>query len=589
MKFLNNVTAGIPGKLTRPILFVLLSNLISVLPFALIIQAVSIIFTAFAHPETPADVTGLWWICGVLAIYTLVIYYGERPAYRSCYRGAYEVAAEGRASLAEHIRKLPLGYLYGRDPGDLANMLMGDFALLEQGVSHIVPQLFGALILPVLALTGLMFLDWRMATSMFIALPLGVLILMGAARVIRTLGRTHMRAKIDATNRLQEYLYGIRIIKAYNLSGVRFERLEKSFKKLMWESIRLEGLVGPVVLLALAGVRSGLTLAILVGVHLMIGGDLNLTVFVTFLVVGSRVFDPLTVALVNYAELRYTEQAGERIVNLYSEPLMEGTEEPPDACDVRFKDVAFGYKDKPVLKDINVHLPQGSLTALVGPSGSGKSTMLKLIARFYDPWSGEVQFGGAGIQDMKPESYFKKLSMVFQDVYLFQDTVRNNIRFGNNDASDEDVIDAARRACCHEFIMKLPQGYDTLVGEGGCTLSGGEKQRISIARAFLKNAPLVLLDEATASLDPENELEVQKAISALIEGRTVVVVAHRLKTVCRADNIIVLDDGGIVEEGTHEALLAEDGLYARLWRLQQESLGWSISDWRAVPEKACQL
>jgi ATP-binding cassette subfamily B protein len=300
-------------------------------------------------------------------------------------------------------------------------------------------------------------------------------------------------------------------------------------------------------------------------------------VFVTFLIIGSRVFDPLTMALINFAMLRYDEQAGERILNMCAEPVMTGSKTPPEACDIEFDKVTFAYQDTPVLHDISAKMPQGSLTALVGPSGSGKSTMLKLMARFYEVDSGRILFGGENTCRMEPEALLKKISMVFQDVYLLQDTVGNNIRFGREGATDEAVREAARKACCHEFIEKLPQGYDTPVGEGGCTLSGGEKQRVSIARAFLKDAPVVLLDEATASLDPENEYDVQRAIDALIRGRTVVVVAHRLKTVRRADNIFVLDGGRIVEQGTHETLLMRNGLYARLWRLQQESLGWSIS------------
>jgi ATP-binding cassette subfamily B protein len=558
--------------------FILLSNLVNLLPFVLVLQAVRTIFQAYVSDGAPLDTTSLWWTCAALAATIPFIFLAERPAYRACYRQAYSVAAEGRSELAEHLRKLPLGYLTGRDPGDLANMLMGDFALLEHSVSHSVPQLIGALVMPLLALAGLSFLDWRMAVAMFAALPVALVIFAGSTKIVRALGRRHMRAKIDAGNRLQEYLYGIRVIKAYNLTGTRFERLETSFRRLMKESIRLEGWVGPFVMLAIACMRAGLTVMVLVGVHLLIGGRLDLLVFVTFLIVGSRIFDPLTLALIQFAELRYSEQAGQRILNLYSEPAMGGTETPPEAVDIEFDNVIFGYHDEPVLRGISARMESGALTALVGPSGSGKSTMLRLAARFYDPTSGEVRLGGQSMAEMAPERLFERLSMVFQDVYLFQDTIRSNIRFGRPGAMDEDVVEAAKRACCHEFIERLPQGYDTPVGEGGCTLSGGEKQRISIARAFLKDAPIVLLDEATASLDPENELDVQKAISALIEGRTVVVVAHRLRTICRADTILVLNNGHIVETGTHDSLLGADGLYARLWRLQESSLGWSISD-----------
>lgn len=575
MKFFENITAGDPGKLVKPVFFTVLSNVINIGPFVMALGAIGMLFQGFA-PGGTMDFKGLWAICGGLAVYATVIAAAEIPAYRTCYRSAYSASARGRAALAEHLRKLPLGYLFSRDPGDMANMIMGDFALLEQAVSHFVPQLVGALVLPLMAFAGLWFLDWRMALAMFSPLPIGLAVLVAATKFIRHMGARHMRAKISAANRLQEYLYGIRVIKAYNLTGGRFQRLERAFRDLMKESIRLEGGAGPIVMSAIACARTGLTIMVATGVWLLSRGDLNPMVFVTFLVVGSRVFDPLATALINYAELRYDEQAGERILRLRSEPIMTGSKTPPQEHSIRLEKVRFGYGKSPVIEDLSLSIPQGSLTALVGPSGSGKSTTLKLMARFHDPNSGRVLFGGKDVREMDPEALMGRISMVFQDVYLFQDTIGNNIAFGKEGASMNEVIDSAKKACCHDFIMKLPGGYDTMVGEGGCTLSGGEKQRISIARAFLKNAPVVLLDEATASLDPENELEIQKAIDTLIKGRTVIVVAHRLKTICRADSIAVLDRGRLVEQGTHGELLKKGGLYGRLWSIQEESAGWTI-------------
>lgn len=577
MGVLTDITAGDPGKLVKPVFFTVLSDLLNVVPFILVIAAVGMIFEPFIHPGAPMNIADLWSVSAALLLYTVVIFVGEVGAYRASYRGAYAVAAEGRAALAEHLRRLPLGYLTRRDPGDLANMIMGDFTQIEHSLSHNLPQLIGALILPVVALVGLAFLDWRMAAAMFVALPVAALIVVASSGVQRSLGSRHIRAKINATSRLQEYLNGIRVIKAYNLSGSRFVRLDTAFRELMKESIRLEGLLGPVVLLAIASVRAGLTVLVLAGVYLLLGGTLDILTFVIFLVIGSRVFDPLTTALINFPELRYHALAGERILALRREPVMQGERRPPEAHGIEFASVTFGYGSDAVLRDVSLKMPAGSLTALVGPSGSGKSTALKLVARFYDPQSGRVLFGGEDVREMDPEALLTKISMVFQDVYLFRDTIGNNIRFGREGATQAEVEDAARKACCHEFIMKLPFGYDTPVGEGGATLSGGEKQRISIARAILKDAPVVLLDEATAFLDPENEVDVQKAISALIRGRTVVMIAHRLKTVRRADNIIVLNDGRVVEQGSHDELLARGGLYARLWTLQQEAQGWSIA------------
>ncbi|MDD4439911.1 MAG: ABC transporter ATP-binding protein [Tissierellia bacterium] len=571
-----NITVGHTERLVRPICFTLLANIVNIVPFMLSIEAVRIIFRSFDGSSTGLDTARLWLICAVLVVYMVVMFMAEKPAYRYSFRSAYEVSAIGRANLAEHLRKLPLGYISSRDPGDLANMLMGDFALIETSVSHLLPQLMGALAMPLLAFISLLWIDWRMSVAMFIALPFTILLLAATEKFQHTLADRQMASKIDAGNRLQEYLLGIRIIKAYNLVGEKFSRLENSFRKFMKDSIRQEVLLGPVVILSITLIRAGLTLMILTGVYLLIGGSLDLLTFVMFLVIGSRVYDPLTSALFKFAELRYSERAGERILNLMNEPEMKGTQEPNDNTDIEFDNVCFAYGDKEVLHNVSISMKQGTMTALVGPSGSGKSTVMKLCARFYDPTSGRVTFGGLDVSTLLPEKLMKKVSMVFQDVYLFQDTVGNNIRFGKSNATDEEVIEASKKACCHDFIMALPKGYDTMVGEGGCTLSGGEKQRVSIARAILKNAPVVLLDEATASLDPENEVEVQKAIGELITGRTVIVIAHRLKTVKNADKIIVLNNGSVVEQGTHNELIERDDLYNKLWTIQQQSVDWKL-------------
>ncbi|MFB0831639.1 ABC transporter ATP-binding protein [Brevibacillus laterosporus] len=578
MSMLHNITVGNPKMLIKPVVYTTLANLVGILPFILLVEVARLIFQPFTSSGVEMDFARLWWVCAGLGVSMVFLYLCELPAYRAQFRGAYNAAVDGRTRLAEHVRKLSLGFLNKRDPGDLANMMMGDISLVEHGISHVVPQMIGALIMPFLALIGLSILDWRMASAMFLVFPIAIALVLMTSKLQRKLGSQHMRAKIDAGNRLQEYLHGIRVIKAYNLTGEKFIRLENSCKELMKRSLLIEGLLGPIVLSAIACLRAGLTVMVIVGVHLLLGGSLELMTFVTFLLVGTRIFEPLTVALINYAEFRYHEQAGERIVQLLHEPIMSGELLPPECHDIELNNVTFGYQDKAVLREVSLRMQAGSFTALVGPSGSGKSTVLRLIARFYDPDQGTVTLGGEDIRRMNPEELLRKVSMVFQDVYLFQDTIANNIRFGKSDASQHEIEEAARLACCHDFIAKLPQGYDTLVGEGGSTLSGGEKQRISIARAILKNAPIVLLDEATASLDPENEAEIQKAIDQLVRGRTVIAIAHRLKTVKAASQIVVLENGQIKEQGKHDELLALGGLYARMWRLQQEARGWGVSN-----------
>lgn len=576
MNAIKNITIGHTERLYKPVGYTMLANLVNIVPFCLSIEAIRIIFSAFDGSGQPLDTTRLWWIFGIMAVYMLVMALAERASYRANFRGAYEMSASGRLSLAEHLRKLSLGFLSKRDPGDLSSMLVTDFMMAETGISHHLSQLMGAIVMPVLAFASLVWIDWRMAVSMFAALPLALLVLWASIKAQRKLSGRQIQAKINAGNRLEEYLQGIRVMKAYNLIGDRFVRLRDAFEELRRACIRQETLLGPFVLLSITLVRAGLTMMVLCGTYLLLGGQLSILVFVLFLVVGSRVFDPLTSALTNFTEFRYFSIAGGRILSLMNEPEMKGEQQSPAAGDIRFEHVSFAYQDKEVLHDINITLPKNSLTALVGPSGSGKSTVMKLCARFYDPQKGCIFFNGVPMNEINPESLMSHISMVFQDVYLFQDTIRNNIRFGKTDAKEEKIIAAAKKACCHDFIMRLPKGYDTLVGEGGCTLSGGEKQRVSIARAILKDAPIILLDEATASLDPENEVEVQKAIDSLIKGRTVIAIAHRLKTIKDADQIIVLDNGRIKEEGTHDDLVRNEGLYAHLWNIQESISGWKL-------------
>lgn len=576
MNAIKNITIGHTERLYKPVGYTMLANLVNIVPFCLSIEAIRIIFSAFDGSGQPLDTIRLWRIFGIMAVYMLVMALAERASYRANFRGAYEMSASGRLSLAEHLRKLSLGFLSKRDPGDLSSMLVTDFMMAETGISHHLPQLMGAIVMPVLAFASLVWIDWRMAVSMFAALPLALLVLWASTKAQRKLSGRQIQAKINAGNRLEEYLQGIRVMKAYNLIGDRFVRLRDAFAELRRACIRQEALLGPFVLLSITLVRAGLTMMVLCGTYLLLGGKLSILVFVLFLVVGSRVFDPLTSALTNFTEFRYFSIAGGRILSLMNEPEMKGEQQSPAAGDIRFEHVSFAYQDKEVLHDINITLPKNSLTALVGPSGSGKSTVMKLCARFYDPQKGCIFFNGVPMNEINPESLMSHISMVFQDVYLFQDTIRNNIRFGKTDATEEEIIAAAKKACCHDFIMQLPKGYDTLVGEGGCTLSGGEKQRISIARAMLKDAQIILLDEATASLDPENEVEVQKAIDTLIKGRTVIAIAHRLKTIKGADQIIVLDNGRIREKGTHETLIQAKGLYAQLWNIQEQISGWKL-------------
>ncbi|MEK4274593.1 ABC transporter ATP-binding protein [Paenibacillus sp. FSL R7-0026] len=575
--YLYNISGGNPRSLLPSVIAAILDGIAKIVPAALLVDIFNTIYKSFSEPDKGLDINRMWIVCCILFAWLLVEYAAYASLYDKTYRAAYSLAASGRLKLAEHIRHLSLGFFGKRDPGDLTNLILSDYGQVEHTISHNLSQLISAIVLPVLAFGGLLLVDWRIAVAMFIAVPLGVALLWLTDSIQARLSENHVRAKNEAASRLQEYLSGIREIKAHNMGGKRFERLRRSFDELKSDSIRLEGIMGPMIMGAMLLARSGMTWMILVGSYLLAGGELSLPVFLLFLLVGTKVFEPLTVVLMSYGEMRYSAYSARRIMDVQQEAPMAGTGDVQPNQAISFDRVTFGYDDQqPVLKDLSFTIEPHTITALVGPSGSGKSTVTRLIARFWDVQQGTIRIGDRPVDQMNPEKLLQDISVVFQDVYLFQDTIGNNIRVGKKDASQFEIEEAARRACCHEFISSLPQGYDTLVGEGGSTLSGGEKQRISIARALLKNASIVLLDEATASLDPENEAAVQQAINELVADKTVILIAHRLKTIQNADQILVLDHGQLVEQGTHAHLLDHSGIYARLWQLQQDAEGWQV-------------
>ena len=571
------ITAGNPKKVIKPVIWTVLADLVNLFPFGLLAVAVSSIYLYFGGTLENLDIRTLWIVWGGMALLAVILYFFERKAVHASYHDGYDASAKGRVQLAEHIRKLPLGFLMSKDPGELGNTMMNDFAQIEEAVTHVLPQLIGGFITAVLGFVGMSFIDWRMAFAMFAGFPVTLLILSGVQTIDKMRGAAHTRARIEQTSRLQEYLTGMKVIKAYNLRGTNFKKLEQAFYSFMKESIKLECVSGPFYLVAVSFLQFGLSLITMIGVYLLMGGTLDMIIFAMFLLVGTRIFDPLVGAIIQLPVFVYQKTAGERIVDLMDEPIMSGEGEAPQKHDIQFEHVTFGYGKDTVLHDVSASFPSGSMTAVVGPSGSGKSTMLRLIARFYDPQAGTVRFGNVDEKTVDPEKLMSKISVVFQDVYLFQDTIGNNIRCGRENATQKEIEAAAKLAHCHDFIMALPDTYNTMVGEGGSTLSGGEKQRISIARAILKDAPVLLLDEATSSLDPENEVEVQQAIEELIKDRTVVMIAHKLKTIAGADQIIVLDQGEVKEVGTHEELMEKQGLYHHLWNIQQTTEGWQIN------------
>jgi ATP-binding cassette subfamily B protein len=566
----------------RAVRAVVVSNLCLFLPFIVIVQTIITLLgplMAGGSGEADVDSRRLWllWALGLIA--AALYFFAYRSEYRKTYTTAYSESEKIRLEVAERIRRLPLSFFNNKDLSELTTNMMADCTTVEHVMSHVSPILFGGIITDVVICAPLAVYDWRMALAVFAALPLALGLIFGSRKLQAFLGERHVQAKLAVSDQVQEYLEGIKVVKAFGLSGEKSQALKRALRNMMKEAIKFEGLTGIFIVLATMILQVGIGLVVLTGVFLLTGGSLGVIPFLTFILISAKIYSPLIVIFTLLPEFFYFLVSTKRMRQVRREPVMEGDEKVEiDNYTIELKNVSFAYHEgEDVISNISLSIPQGGVTALVGPSGSGKSTLSRLIARFWDPREGEILIGGKNISGVDPEALMRYMSFVFQDVVLFNDTVKNNIRIGKEGADDEEVYAAAKAARCDEFIREMPEGYDTVIGENGSTLSGGERQRISIARALLKNAPIVLLDEATASLDPENETLIQAAISELVKNRTVIVIAHRLRTVLGADRIAVLDQGRLAEQGSGEELLAGNGLFARLYRIQRESLGWTAA------------
>ena len=554
-----------------------IANLVQFFPFVILMQ----VMQTFINPliNGAALDTGRLWLWAGLGLLAAVIYYvAYSVEYDKTYTMAYGECTAIRIEVAEHMRKLPLSFFNRKDLSELTTNIMADCNTIEQMISHSVPQSFANGITITLVCIMLAFYDWRMALALFSVLPIALGLIVLSKKAQNKMGERHVQAKLDVSGQVQEYLDGIKVVKAFGLSGEKSIALERALRNMMNKAIVFEGITGSLVTLASMILQVGIGIVILVGVGLLTTGQLDVVAFFIFVMLSARVYGPVLTLLTFLPEIMYLMVSTRRMQKLRTEPVMDGaTDVEIKSFDVELRDVTFAYNEDDVIKDVSFTARQNAITALVGPSGSGKSTVSRLMARFWDVNKGAVLIGGTDVKKVDPETLMQYMSFVFQDVVLFNDTVMNNIRLGRKDATDEEVFAAAKAARCDEFIRHMPDGYDSLIGENGCTLSGGERQRISIARSLLKNAPIVLLDEATASLDPENEVLIQEAVSELVKGRTVIVIAHRFKTIAGADQIIVLDEGRLVEQGTHNELIAKEGLYKKLFSIQQDSQGWSVS------------
>lgn len=519
----------------------------------------------------------LFYVIGAvvcLLIVALVTYF----QYNSTFLATYVETGTRRITLAEKLRKIPLSFFSKKDLADLTSTIMADCTYLETAFSHFIPPFVGSMISTAIVALSLFFFNAKMAIASLWVLPIALIIVGSSAKVQQKLSNKSMKAKMDCANGIQECIDTLADLKSNNAEDRYLVTLDKKIDKVEERALKSE--FGTAVFVASAQMilKLGIATTALVGSLLLVNGEVDVLTFFVFLLLVSRLYDPMQAALQNLAAIISTKTNVARMNEILDHDIQSGdTKLTNDGYDIEFDNVNFSYNDDvKVLTGVSFTAKQGEITALVGPSGGGKTTVSRLAARFWDSSSGKITVGGMDISKIEPETLLSLYSIVFQDVTLFNTSILENIRLGKKDATDEEVLYAAKLANCDEFANKLPNGYDTEIGENGCNLSGGERQRISIARAFLKNAPIVLLDEATASLDVENETIIQTALSRLIKNKTVLVIAHRMRTIENADKIIVLSNGTVAESGTPNELMNKNALFRHMVELQTASQNWTI-------------
>ena len=574
LKKIQRATASSPEGargLVTGVLACALQNISFMLPTGLLYFLVRDLLAGAAAGRTG------FYVCGCIVCFALILL-ATWFQYNSTFFTTYKESGKRRLALAERLQKLPLAFFGKRDLADLTSTIMADCEVLEKTCSHFIPGLFGSLISTVLIALGLFAFDWRMALAALWVIPVSIAILLASYRVQdRVQGKT-MAVKMTCADGIQEYIETLRDLKAANAENAYLTGLSDKIRAVEKQTISAELTNAVFVTSAGMVLKLGIASVALTGSVLLINGSIDVLTLFMFLLVASRLYDPMQGALQNLAAVIAMRTNVGRMNEILEYPIQSGSEQLTNqGCDIVFDHVGFAYTSgETVLRDVSFTAKQGQVTALVGPSGGGKTTVSRLAARFWDYQRGRITVGGMDISQVDPEKLMSLYSIVFQDVTLFDNTILENIRLGRKDATDEEVLAAARLANCDEFAEKLPDKWNTAIGENGCALSGGERQRISIARAFLKDAPIILLDEATASLDVENETLIQTALSRLIRSKTVLLIAHRMRTVAGADKIVVLADGVVAEQGAPQELYAQNGLYTHMADLQTGTQNWTI-------------
>lgn len=559
------------SDMIKAIISATISNIILMVPVALLYYLVRDYMAGNLGDKVLFYVAG-----GVIAFVLIGI--STYIQYNATFLSTYVESGVRRVTLAEKLRKIPLSFFGKKDLSDLTSTIMNDCAQMETASSHFIPELFGACISTALIAVGLFFFDWRMAIAALWVLPVSFLIVGCSGKVQKSLNKKQMVLKMACADGIQECLENVRDLQAYNTQEDYMKGLTGKIKAVEKHAIVTE--LGTAVFVGSSQMilKLGIATVALVGGVLLAKGELDILTFFMFLMVVSRIYDPMQVSLQNLAAVIASGVQSDRLDEILSHEVQEGTNTMKhDGYDIEFSNVGFSYETGDVvLKDVSFVAKQGEVTALIGPSGGGKTTVSRLASRFWDANRGSITVGGMDISKVDPETLMSLYSIVFQDVTLFNNTILENIRIGKMDATDEEVIAAAKLAHCDEFAEKLSDGWNTVIGENGSELSGGERQRISIARAFLKDAPIILLDEATASLDVDNETMIQESLSRLIKDKTVMIIAHRMRTVANADKIVVLKDGVVAESGTPSELDEKDGIYANMVKTQNLAADWAL-------------
>ena len=559
------------SDMIKAIISATISNIILMVPVALLYYLVRDYMAGNLGDKV------LFYVAGCLITFVL-IGISTYIQYNATFLSTYVESGVRRVTLAEKLRKIPLSFFGKKDLSDLTSTIMNDCAQMETASSHFIPELFGACISTALIAIGLFFFDWRMAIAALWVLPVSFLIVGCSGKVQKSLNKKQMVLKMACADGIQECLENVRDLQAYNTQEDYMKGLTAKIKAVEKHAIVTE--LGTAVFVGSSQMilKLGIATVALVGGVLLAKGELDILTFFMFLMVVSRIYDPMQVSLQNLAAVIASGVQSDRLDEILSHEVQDGTNTMKnDGYDIEFSNVGFSYETGDVvLKDVSFVAKQGEVTALIGPSGGGKTTVSRLASRFWDANRGSITVGGMDISKVDPETLMSLYSIVFQDVTLFNNTILENIRIGKMDATDEEVIAAAKLAHCDEFAEKLSDGWNTVIGENGSELSGGERQRISIARAFLKDAPIILLDEATASLDVDNETMIQESLSRLIKDKTVMIIAHRMRTVANADKIVVLKDGVVAESGTPSELDEKDGIYANMVKTQNLAADWAL-------------